>query len=157
MAANKSEAFPVLERDGGMKRARRIRTVTTYAAVALLSFLSNTGTASASLAAGSAATGGTSWTVYHGNAEGNGVAPIVSSVNLSSPAWTSPALDGQLYGEPLVSGGHVIVATENDTVYALSAATGAVQWSTHLGTPVPSRVRSHAATSPPPSGSPARR
>ena len=137
MAANKSEVLPVLERDGGVKRARRIRSVTTYAAVALLSFLSNTAAASASVAAGSAATGSTSWTVYHGNEEGSGVATTVSSVDLSRPAWTSPALDGQLYGEPLVSGGHVIVATENDTVYALSSATGAVQWSTHLGTPVP--------------------
>ena len=33
--------------------------------------------------------------------------------------------------------GRVFVATENDTVYALSAATGAVAWSTHLGRPVP--------------------
>ena len=30
------------------------------------------------------------------------------------------------------------MATENDVVYALSATTGAVVWSTHLGTPVPS-------------------
>ena len=53
-------------------------------------------------------------------------------------AWTSPALDGTLYGEPLVSSGHVYVATEDDTVYELSAATGAVIWSEHLGSPVPS-------------------
>ena len=79
-----------------------------------------------------------SWTVYHGNAEGTGVAPTTSSVDLAAPAWTSPVLDGQLYGEPLVSGGRVFVATENDTVYALSSATGSVEWSTHLGTPVPS-------------------
>ena len=65
-----------------------------------------------------------SWTVYHGDAEGTGVAASVSSVDLSSPAWTSPALDGPLYGEPLASGGQVFVATENDTVYALSAANG---------------------------------
>jgi len=32
----------------------------------------------------------------------------------------------------------VYVATENDTVYALSASTGAVVWSKHLATPVPS-------------------
>ncbi len=76
--------------------------------------------------------------MYHGSAEGTGVAPTVSSVNLAAPAWTSPVLDGQLYGEPLVSDGRVIVATENDTVYALSSATGSVEWSTHLGTPVPS-------------------
>jgi outer membrane protein assembly factor BamB len=66
------------------------------------------------------------------------VAASVTSVDVSSPAWTSPVLDGQLYGEPLVSDGRVYVATENDTVYALSATTGAVLWSTHLGTPVPS-------------------
>ena len=79
-----------------------------------------------------------SWTVYHGNPQGTGVAPSVTSVNLSARVWTSPALDGQLYGEPLVSDGRVFVATENDTVYALSPTTGAVVWSTHLGTPVPS-------------------
>jgi outer membrane protein assembly factor BamB len=79
-----------------------------------------------------------SWTVYHGDAEGSGVATSIASVNVSSPAWTSPALDGQLYGEPLVSGGRVYVATENDTVSALSATTGALIWSAHLGTPVPS-------------------
>jgi outer membrane protein assembly factor BamB len=79
-----------------------------------------------------------SWTVYHGNPQGTGVAPSVSSVILSSRAWTSPTLDGQIYGEPLVSGGRIFVATENDTVYALSVTTGGVVWSAHLGTPVPS-------------------
>ena len=47
-------------------------------------------------------------------------------------------LDGEIYGEPLVSSGRVYVATEDDTVYELSAATGAVVWSAHLGSPVPS-------------------
>ena len=79
-----------------------------------------------------------SWTVYHGTATGTGLAVPVSSVKVSSPAWTSPVLDGQLYGEPLTFGGRVFVATENDTVYALSATTGAVVWSTHVGTPVSS-------------------
>jgi outer membrane protein assembly factor BamB len=46
-------------------------------------------------------------------------------------------LDGQVYAEPLVFDGHVFAATENDTVYSLDAATGAVEWSTHLGSPVP--------------------
>lgn len=78
-----------------------------------------------------------SWTVYHGDPAGQGVAEGASSVNTAARAWTSPALDGQLYGEPLAHGGFVYLATENDTVYALSAATGAVKWSTHVGTPVP--------------------
>jgi outer membrane protein assembly factor BamB len=46
-------------------------------------------------------------------------------------------LNGQLYGEPLAFGNRVYVATENDTVYALSAATGAIAWSTQLGQTVP--------------------
>jgi outer membrane protein assembly factor BamB len=81
--------------------------------------------------------GATSWTVYHGDAAGTGVAAPVTAVDTRTRVWTSPTLDGQIYGEPLVFAGHVYVATENDTVYALSAATGAVAWSAHLGSPVP--------------------
>jgi outer membrane protein assembly factor BamB len=100
----------------------------------LLAALSMAPAASAQTAPAS----GTSWTVYHGSAAGNGVAGPVSAVDTGTRAWTSPALDGEIYGEPLVWAGRVYVATENDTVYALSAATGAVAWSVHLGTPVPS-------------------
>jgi outer membrane protein assembly factor BamB len=78
-----------------------------------------------------------SWTVYHGDPAGSGNAASVRSVSLSARAWTSPTLDGQLYGQPLVLGKSVFVATENNTVYALSTATGAVRWSKHLGKPVP--------------------
>ncbi|HVA09305.1 MAG TPA: PQQ-binding-like beta-propeller repeat protein, partial [Acidimicrobiales bacterium] len=77
------------------------------------------------------------WTVYHGDPAGSGVALSASSVTTSSRAWVSPALDGQLYGEPLVSAGEVFVATENDSVYALTASTGAIAWRTHIGSPVP--------------------
>jgi hypothetical protein len=81
--------------------------------------------------------GGSSWTVYHGSADGSGVAGPVTAVDTRTRAWTSPTLDGQIYGEPLVWAGRVYVATENDTVYALSSTTGAVAWSAHLGPPVP--------------------
>ena len=90
------------------------------------------------MAATTAAPAAPSWTIYHGSTAGSGVAPAVSSVTLSSRAWTSPTLDGQLYGEPLVSGGRIFVATQNDTVYALSVTDGSVEWSRHVGTPVPS-------------------
>jgi outer membrane protein assembly factor BamB len=75
--------------------------------------------------------------VYHGDPGGTGVAPPTSAVDTATTRWTSVVLDGQLYGEPLVYADRVYVATENDTVYALSAATGAVVWSAHLGRPVP--------------------
>jgi outer membrane protein assembly factor BamB len=84
-----------------------------------------------------AAGGSSSWTVYHANPAGTGVAAPVAAVDTTKAAWTSPALDGQVYGEPLAFAGRVYVATENDTVYALSAATGSVAWSRHLGRPVP--------------------
>ena len=61
--------------------------------------------------------------------------------------WTSPALDGDLYGQPLYVAGvpvggspHnvVYVATEADTLWALDAHTGAVLWGpVRVGTPVP--------------------
>ncbi len=75
--------------------------------------------------------------MYHGNPAGTGVASSVSSVTTSKRAWTSPTLDGQLYGQPLVTPGRIYVATENDTVYALSASNGSIVWSTHVATAVP--------------------
>jgi outer membrane protein assembly factor BamB len=80
----------------------------------------------------------TSWTVYHGDAAGLGVSTALSAVTTARPAWTSPSLDGQLYGEPLVFDGRVYVATEEDVVYALSSSNGRVLWSRHLAPAVPS-------------------
>lgn len=63
-------------------------------------------------------------------------------VNVNKPAgalkrhWETAALDGAMYGEPIVAGGCVYVATENDSVYALAASTGAVVWRAHLASPV---------------------
>jgi hypothetical protein len=50
-------------------------------------------------------------------------------------AW-SRRLDGAVYGQPLVVGSLVLVATENDTVFGLERTTGAVRWRRNLGTPV---------------------
>ena len=76
--------------------------------------------------------------MYHGDLAGTGVAGQTREVDTAARVWTSPTLDGEIYGEPLVYAGHVYVATENDTVYALSAAAGTVTWSAHLASPVPS-------------------
>ncbi|HEX4865423.1 MAG TPA: PQQ-binding-like beta-propeller repeat protein [Acidimicrobiales bacterium] len=77
-----------------------------------------------------------SWTTYDGDA--SRTARDLTSPPLGAPrvAWTSPTLDGPVYAQPLVVGSSVIVATENDTVYSLNPATGAVNWSRHLGSPV---------------------
>jgi outer membrane protein assembly factor BamB len=50
-------------------------------------------------------------------------------------SWTA-AVDGAVYAQPLIVGTEVIVATENDTVYALDTSSGAVRWSRHLAAPV---------------------
>jgi outer membrane protein assembly factor BamB len=50
-------------------------------------------------------------------------------------AWTT-GLDGDVYASPLIVSGHVIVATENNTVYSLDLFTGAAIWKIHLGQPV---------------------
>ena len=78
------------------------------------------------------------WPSYHGDAIANGDAP--AGIDLSPPthAWTSPVLDGEIYGEPLVQDGRVVVATENDTVYSLNVRSGTLLWATHIGAPVPS-------------------
>ncbi len=81
---------------------------------------------------------GSSWPVYHHDGLGSGVDPTNTDLSPAAAAWTSTALDGEVYGEPLVEAGRVIVATENDTIYELAANTGAVLWSTHVGTAVPS-------------------
>jgi outer membrane protein assembly factor BamB len=81
---------------------------------------------------------GSNWTTYHGNAEATGVRAAHTKLLPSRRAWTSPFLDGQLYGEPLVTDGRVVVATENDTVYVMAANSGHILWSRHLATAVPS-------------------
>jgi outer membrane protein assembly factor BamB len=105
-------------------------------AVFLLFWSVGAGSADA-MAAASTQGNASEWTVYHGDPAGTGVAASVSSVRTTTRAWTSPALDGHLYGEPLVFSDRVYVATENNTVYALSTSNGTALWSTHLGPPVP--------------------
>jgi outer membrane protein assembly factor BamB len=82
---------------------------------------------------------GSNWSTYHGNAEATGVHAGKTEISPSQQAWTSPVLDGQLYGEPLVADGRIVAATENDTVYVLAGNSGQVLWSRHLATPVPSQ------------------
>jgi outer membrane protein assembly factor BamB len=80
------------------------------------------------------------WTTYRHDAARSGIDPDSTSPVTPAQAWQTPALDGEVYGQPLVYGSSVYVATENDTVYELSAATGAVVWSQHLATPEPSSM-----------------
>ncbi len=81
------------------------------------------------------------WPTFGHDSQRTAVDASGNSFSPATPAWTSPTFDGQLYGQPLVATGRVFAATENDTVYALAANSGAVLWSYHAGTPLdPSTV-----------------
>jgi outer membrane protein assembly factor BamB len=75
------------------------------------------------------------WPTYHKDNSRSGYAANLAPPATLTTAWHA-GLDGAVYGQPLVIGGEILAATENDTVYALDPATGAVRWKTHLGTPV---------------------
>ena len=47
-------------------------------------------------------------------------------------------VQGQVYAQPLVIGDMLVVATEDNYVYGLDAATGAIKWQRSVGTPWPS-------------------
>ena len=76
------------------------------------------------------------WTTYHHDAARTGVADDQAAIGRVRKAWQSPALDGDIYAQPLVVGGHVIAATEANSVYAFDAATGGQAWRAQLGPPV---------------------
>ena len=84
----------------------------------------------------SAIGGAPDWPTYHQNAQRTGNAAGLPRAGALSLAW-SAALGGEVAGQPLIIGGTVVAATERDTVYALSRATGRILWRTSVGRPVP--------------------
>jgi outer membrane protein assembly factor BamB len=104
------------------------------------SVASSTTSASTPTSASSSTTlqGGTGdWPTYHHDAGRSGVSSDQLPLGTVKQAWRSVALDGAIYAEPLVVDGHVLVATEANSVYALDAATGTVVWQVNLGQAVP--------------------
>ena len=79
---------------------------------------------------------GSDWTMYHADPARTGYVAGLPNPTRLTRLWTKP-LDGAVYAEPLVVAGRVLVATENDTLYALDARTGRVQWRLSVGAPLP--------------------
>lgn len=77
------------------------------------------------------------WTTYHRDPERSGADPEATLTHSPSFAWQSPDLGAPIWGQPLVLGARVYVATVADELYALDASTGQVLWHVSLGTPVP--------------------
>jgi hypothetical protein len=47
----------------------------------------------------------------------------------------SQTVTGQVYAQPLVADGTLLIATEDDWIYGLDPRTGAIRWSRNVGTP----------------------
>jgi len=75
------------------------------------------------------------WPTYHHDNARTGVAGQLAPVGTPRRAWQTK-LDGAVYGQPLVIGDKVVAATENNSVYAMSAGDGHVLWSASLGEPI---------------------
>jgi outer membrane protein assembly factor BamB len=78
---------------------------------------------------------GSDWPTYHAVNARTGAVKDGPPLRRVRHLWTVP-VDGAVYAEPLVVHGRVIIATENDSVYALDAATGSRLWGVHLASPV---------------------
>ena len=75
------------------------------------------------------------WPQYHRDSVRTGLGPLTPVLGSPRRAWTA-SVDGDVYASPLIVDRRVIVATENNTVYALDLGSGQPLWTRHLGTPV---------------------
>jgi DNA-binding transcriptional MerR regulator len=71
------------------------------------------------------AAGDGDWTTYHRDNARSGYLAGLADPSRLTQAW-SARLDGAVYGQPLVVGDRVLVATEADSLYALSLRSGQV-------------------------------
>ena len=78
---------------------------------------------------------GASWPTYGGSPSRAGVAHGAPAAPKLAKRFTR-SVDGEVYAQPLIAGGRIYVATENNTVYAFGTG-GKLIWKRHLGTPVP--------------------
>ena len=76
------------------------------------------------------------WTTYHFDAARSGDYPSMAVFASVPRVVATVRLDGAVYASPLVIGGLVIVATERDSVYALTTG-GKIVWRRQLGAPAP--------------------
>ena len=118
-------------------------TISTTSATSTTSETSTTSTTSTTTSTTSTSSTSTSaagyWLTYHGSNARDGYDTSVPTLTSLSVAWKAQ-VDGQVYAEPLSFDGSVFVVTENDTEYSFSAATGALQWTRHLGSAVSATV-----------------
>jgi outer membrane protein assembly factor BamB len=92
-------------------------------------------TSASSVRSPSRAVNAPDWPTYHNVGARTGAVSAGPPLGRVRRLWSAP-VDGAVYAEPLVVGGRVLVATENDSLYAFDEVTGRRIWGVHLGTPV---------------------
>jgi outer membrane protein assembly factor BamB len=80
------------------------------------------------------------WPMYHGDAAHSGLAPSMPDVSGSLKVIESIKLDGAVYASPIAVDGVIVVATENDSVYAFDPQ-GKQLWHVRAGSPSPAYQR----------------
>ncbi len=105
------------------------------------SSVSATSTASASGTAGTEADGTVpDWPMYHGDPAHSGRSTAMPDVIGMPEVIESIKLDGAVYASPIAVDGVIVVATENDSVYAFDAQ-GKQLWHVKVGSPSPAYQR----------------
>ncbi len=82
---------------------------------------------------------GLDWPTYHGTPDRAGRSAQTPTLHRLSSAWARH-LDGKVYASPVVGGGRLFVATENNTMYAIDPRTGQITWHQQVASPVPLSV-----------------
>ena len=123
-----------------MPRPPLVTALLALVAVALLACGGASGkgsepTQASPAAAGAATSGARSWATFGGGGARSGVAPGAPAAPALQRRFAR-SLDGDVYAQPLIAGGRIYVATENNSVYAFTAG-GRRLWRRHLGAPVP--------------------
>jgi hypothetical protein len=116
-------------------RDERIRMTRGRVVIVLCALLALTGVGGGSaLAAGVTNAGDDLRTGWY--PDQSSLTPQLVSGGTFGQMW-STAVDGQVYGQPLLANGTLLAVTENNKVYGLNPATGASKWAAplNLGTP----------------------
>ena len=90
------------------------------------------------LSLGNALGATSSWPTYQHDAGRSGVDSTQASLTTTPLVQWTANVDAAVYAQPLFLNNQVLVATQNNTIYALNPTSGAVIWNQHLGAPVSS-------------------
>lgn len=85
--------------------------------------------------------------MYHGDPSHGGLSSSMPNVSGPLKVIASVKLDGAVYASPIVAGGVVVVATENDSVYAFNVE-GTRLWHVKVASPSPAYQRACGNISP---------